>query len=516
MTPTAESDFQQQCERIRALWLGSSLAEAETKLAAGERKIPERLVQAIWYEKLLQPQGLKTVSGKPLEIHGPGRWNESAGPDFIGADLSINGRRARGDVEVHVRSGDWARHGHSRDYAYNNVILHVFLSHDDERSHEELHNGQRCEGFAMEPVLFPDLETIRQTLAPEDYPYNTEAGLGRCHEYLIQEEEQVIRQFLASGGRERMESKVRRLMRQAEGSNLSQLLYQALMTSMGFKGNKTLFFLLSKRAPVEELLGCSRHLDFEERVECVQAILLHVAGLTPRTGADQDALSTETLEYLNRLNRHWSEVSGYFADRLIPPTRRWHGGVRPVNFPERRLAGIARFVVRHSRGQDLFTPFLEKVLLMLPDSNAVKAFNKCLKQVEQLFVVEEPADFWSRRYSFASKQAPVPMSLIGDSRARSTVFNSMLPMMILYARQKRDGTLEQKLWAWFEVFPSLESNNIIRFMCYRLFGNDARGSSLIHNEMMQQGLFQVFHSCCNNNERDCTQCLFLKNQGLCT
>ncbi len=508
MTATNDSTFSALCDQVRQRW-GNATQSGSTGIDGAEKRIPERLVQAIWYERLLRTDGLKTVSGKSLEIHGAGRWNESAGPDFLGADFSINGKRMRADVEVHVKSSDWEKHAHSKDFAYNGVALHVVMTNDDSQQYDTLHNGERTERFEMSSVLFPDFETIRQTLMPEDYPYNSEAGLGRCHEYLLNEDEDVVRQLLASGGRERMETKIRRLQRQAGEGDLNQIFFQALMTAMGFKGNKTLFFLLAKRAPIEELLGQSRHLATDDRIECIQATLLHVAGLTPRSD-DSAQLPPDTIEYLNRINRHWAEVSNYFSDRLIPPTRRWHSGVRPVNFPERRLAGIARFLVKHSRGTDLFAPFMERFQLLLPDTFTAKSLKQLLKAAEQLFIIEDVDDFWSRHYSFQAKPAATPMSLIGNSRARSIVFNTVLPLVLLHARNKKDFALEKKLWRWFEQFPELESNNIERFMRYRLFGNAARGASLIHGEMMQQGLFQIFHSCCNNNERDCSQCVFLK------
>lgn len=37
-----------------------------------------------------------------------------------------------GAVEIHVRNGDWIKHGHQEDDKYRGVLLHVVLEHDTE------------------------------------------------------------------------------------------------------------------------------------------------------------------------------------------------------------------------------------------------------------------------------------------------------------------------------------------------------------------------------------------------
>lgn len=505
----SDPDFFALREQVRARLTGLATGESALAPPAGQR-LPERLAQAIWFERLFRTEGLKTVSGKRLEVFDPGRWNEGAGPDFLAAEIAVDGHKIKGDVEAHVEASQWRRHGHAADFVYNTAALHVFLWNDDEQKTDELHNGRRLERFEMGPALFPDLETIRQTLTPEDYPYDSKTGLGRCHAYFSAENEPFVRRFLAAGGRERMESKARRLSEQLPGQDFSQLFYQALMTAMGVRGNKALFFLLSKRAPIEELLDHAREFEGRDRVERMEAVLLHVAGLAPKTDAPTRHFDEPTLEYLNRINAHWAELAGYFADRLIPPTKRWHANVRPVNFPARRLAGIAHFAARHARGRDLFAPLVEHLRSRIPAAGSARALRAFLLEVERMLTVDAHEDYWARRYTLEAKPSPQPLSLIGASRARSIAFNSLIPLLILYARGRNDRALEEFAWRWFESFPRLESNSVVRFMRYRLFGDDPRGKSLLDSEAIHQGLFQVFQSCCNNRERDCDACYFLK------
>jgi hypothetical protein len=66
-----------------------------------------------------------TTKGDEVEIVNVGEWNFSDGPDFKNVKGLINGIYWEGDVEIHRTSGDWFRHGHQLDSAYNQVKLHV-------------------------------------------------------------------------------------------------------------------------------------------------------------------------------------------------------------------------------------------------------------------------------------------------------------------------------------------------------------------------------------------------------
>ena len=80
------------------------------------------------------PGNLTTIVLKPLmeefEIVSYGNRNGASGPDFINAAISMAGLKWYGNIEMHVRSSDWKKHGHHNDEAYDNVILHVVWIHD--------------------------------------------------------------------------------------------------------------------------------------------------------------------------------------------------------------------------------------------------------------------------------------------------------------------------------------------------------------------------------------------------
>ncbi len=117
-TPTAEqsqppSSVGGQVEEIQGIY--------------GPFSFPESLLQKIWWRREFDASALRTLQGERVEVLEPGRWNLLGGPDFHGARLLIGGREVRGEVELHLHARDWNLHGHAKDEAYDQVVLHVVL-----------------------------------------------------------------------------------------------------------------------------------------------------------------------------------------------------------------------------------------------------------------------------------------------------------------------------------------------------------------------------------------------------
>ena len=85
----------------------------------------EQLLHYCWRHKLFPLSELLTTDGLPVEVIDSGLHNRNAGPDFFNAKVKVNGTLWVGNVEIHDRAGDWYQHGHDRDAAYDNVVLHV-------------------------------------------------------------------------------------------------------------------------------------------------------------------------------------------------------------------------------------------------------------------------------------------------------------------------------------------------------------------------------------------------------
>ena len=120
------------------------------------KNIDEHFVQTVWNEQRFFDFDLKSIDGRSIQVLKPGFWNSDEGPDFVHAELLIDGDLHAGDVEIHINSSGWYNHKHHLDPRYNRVILHVVYLNDDINLRTRLQNGKRI----------PTLEILNRLDAP--------------------------------------------------------------------------------------------------------------------------------------------------------------------------------------------------------------------------------------------------------------------------------------------------------------------------------------------------------------
>jgi len=266
-----------------------------------------------------------------------------------------------------------------------------------------------------------------------------------------------------------------------------------------------LYFLLSKRAPVAELLDYARDVHPHERRDLYLSILLHVAQLFPTQADLFDGADDETRAFFDRLDRLWRPVRGFFADRLMPPTRRWYSGMRPPGFPGRRLAAVAHLLDRMNDAErPLFAAVVAQLRNGLPTTEKPKEWREFVGSLCDLVQVEDERDYFATHYTPGGKPCK-PQALLGRPAAESLVFNVFIPLAILAG----DEAVAESAWRAAERFPALASNSVTDFMRRRLFADTGMDAILLKTELMQQSLFKIFHDCCSLNERTCGDCTFL-------
>lgn len=103
---------------------------------------------SLWEGQRFPKEALRTREGRRFRVIYRGRRTGGPGPDFRDAVIATREELLRGDVELHVRSSDFRRHGHQRDPAYDGVVLHLVFRHD-EGADTELACGRRVPVAAL-------------------------------------------------------------------------------------------------------------------------------------------------------------------------------------------------------------------------------------------------------------------------------------------------------------------------------------------------------------------------------
>lgn len=203
----------------------------------------ERAIQRLWAERRLQLPA-RAASGAVIEVIDPGEWNRLGGPDFLGAELRIDGERARGDVEVELNPGDWVAHGHARNPAFRGVALHAVLFGPARPVRTS--SGATPEALVLLPLLPEDLEAVAEHDALAEL-----RGRGPELERAIREANPDLEPDLRRRARGRFEAKLARLARRAEAEGWAATCHRASVEALGHGGNRAPMADLARRHGTE-------------------------------------------------------------------------------------------------------------------------------------------------------------------------------------------------------------------------------------------------------------------------
>ncbi|MCC6237454.1 MAG: DUF2851 family protein [Dehalococcoidia bacterium] len=142
---------------------------------ADEPPLAEHELTALWLTGRVPAEAL------PWPLLRAGRAGRGPGPDVREATFLRNGVPVVGDVEVHLRASDLARHGHLEDLAYAQVILHLVWQDDRPApargTPASLPLGATAPTVAVGPLLGLRPARVRALLA------RGPSGRPPCHEF---------------------------------------------------------------------------------------------------------------------------------------------------------------------------------------------------------------------------------------------------------------------------------------------------------------------------------------------
>ncbi|HYT60993.1 MAG TPA: DUF2851 family protein [Haliangiales bacterium] len=439
----------------------------------------ERLLQRIWEHQRLRRDQLKTFDGQTVRILHPGFWNHEAGPDFRGAVLRFPGEPPRtGDVEIDLHPAGWRGHGHDRNPAYRNVVLHVVW-------HADSPAACSLPTLALKSRLDSPLSELRLWLTEEsDAP-----GLlaGKCSAPLRSLPADILRQVLHQAALIRLRRKASEFAARARQVGWEQSLWEGLFAALGYKHN------LWPMRRVAELLPLLLARDLKKRSAtfALQARLLGVSGLLP-TELTRARASTD--QYLRRVWDHWWREREEFADVILPRGLWRFNGLRPANHPQRRLALAAHWLAAGSLPDKLEKWFTARI----PDRKLEPSLLEILQAGRD--------DFWLWHWTFRSARMTKAQPLLGAGRVTDVAVNVVLPWFWMRAVAGNSDDLQRAAERRYFAWPKSQDNAVLRLARQRLLGG--ADSRALHTAAMQQGLLQIVRDFCEHSNALCENCRF--------
>jgi hypothetical protein len=436
---------------------------------------PEKLLQTIWQHQRLRRDQLTIVDGRPLKILHPGFHNLEGGPDFRGAVVQIGDDSARtGDVELDMRASGWRSHGHDKNPAFKNVILHVVWEGDKPAA-----NGPPL--MVMRGTLDAPLGELSLWLGGEAAESLPAEWRGKCCAPLGTLTPERLQTLLLEAAEVRLSSKAAQFHARARHAGWEQSLWEGLFRALGYKHNVWPMQRLAELRPRWASAGMKEF--------ALQSRLLGLSGLLP---ADLTRSQSGTDNHVRRVWDQWWRERDEFADCALPRTAWRLHGLRPANHPQRRLALAAGWA---SAG-DVAARLERWCRAEIKDSALESSLLECL---------QVPADdFWSWHWTLRSARLPRAQPLLGATRVTDLGVNVVLPWLSARAREGRNESVRKRIEQRYFAWPSAEDNSLLRLARQRLLGGASK--RVLKGAAGQQGLIQIVRDFCEHSNAICDNC----------
>ena len=476
---------------------------------------PERLLQAIWQHQRLQREHLQTDDGRSLRVLHPGFQSREGGPDFRNAVLQLGEEPARsGDIEVDLRPSGWRSHGHDRNPAFRNVILHVIWETEPRGA---VTGGPPL--LWLRPVLDAPLGELSLWLGGEAARALPEEWRGQCCAPLCKLPSAELLELLQQAAQVRLRSKAAQFQARARQTGWEQSLWEGLFRALGYKNNVWPMQRLAELRPrwalkaglmdewidglvegsADAVVGCSINPSVHQSINptapartarlALQARLLGLSGLLP---AELTRTQRGSDQYLRRIWDQWWRERDALADAALPRSV-WHlHGLRPANHPQRRLALAAAWSVKGDLPAKLERWCAEE----MPE----KQLAPKLLEILQI----EHDDFWSWHWTLKSPRLKKLQPLLGETRLTDLAINVALPWLWTRAAEGNYELMQQQIERRYLAWPPAQDNSVLRLARERLLGGGS--PRMLPTAAAQQGLLQMIRDFCDHSNSICDAC----------
>ena len=380
----------------------------------------EEFLHYVWKYQLYNTSKLIDPEGTAVEIIDPGIYNRDSGPDFFNARIRIDGTEWAGNVEIHTRSSLFETHGHNRDHAYDNVILHVVAVKD-----REVYNASGKKVLTVVIEVDESVSKRYSTLVNNSYVIACQDDIGNIDRFLVSH-------WLHSLLVERLIRKtgfIEHILAET-GYDWEETFYRLLSRYFGFRVNTEPFEMLAAAIPFSII---RKHADNRFQIE---ALLFGTAGMLDE-GLFRDAVNDQ---YYKDLIKEYKILSAKYS---LKPIHGWlwkFSKLRPGNFPTIRISQLAGML---SIAGGLFSQALEAA---------------DLKNLRYLFDVSA-TEYWNTHYIFGKPSKSMRKST-GETAIDILLINSVIPAIFAYGRIRDNRFLSEKAMIFLEGITP-EANTVI-------------------------------------------------------
>ena len=435
----------------------------------------EEFLYHIWDAQHLK-EDLTTISGKKLVINFPGRWNTDSGPDFKDAILQINGKILKGDVEIDLTSYNWKSHSHNENPEFNSVLLHIVYENNGKYSFTINEEGGKIEILEIKDHLADDINKLIKHYSGE--PYSEKDKTCKLFNKMNKNETE---QFLTKMGIIRFEKKIKRYSAEHFFSDFDQLLYMGFMEALGYSKNKYQMLQIALNIPYKDLKQFYN--DGLTRDEFI-AILLCSSGLIDHLP------STISINQKKRWKKFFKKQK--FVNKTVEINWKLFR-IRPVNNPAVRVLQVADILY-----DSLETSFFHNILKLFSFPSENFKLNDFKKKLYNYFQTENY--YLPERCKF------------GKTRIDTILINIILPLTVIYAREKKYKQLEDKIINIYQSFKGLPTNYLTQYM--EKFLDEGQRRIIKKRAIYQQGLLNVYYENCRYHSCDDCSHLIKQNQKI--
>ena len=410
----------------------------------------EEFLYYYWKSRLFKTLDLFSKKNSEIRIIHPGYRNENSGPDFFNARIQINDTVWAGNVEIHLNSSDWYKHGHDKDEAYNNVILHVVFNHDS-----EVYIGDRClPTLELKEIIETRMEHLYEKMMQSE-------SWVPCENQLKVVPNIILRSVESRRITERLNRKSEEIIAWYNRyQSWPETFYNTLAANFGFKVNQLPFRMLAITTPLKTIRELSGDIFDLESLLFGQSGLLNA-----NSNSSYERSLSARYQYLN---------SRY---QLAPvPSYIWKfSRLRPSNFPTIRIAQFAMLI---NKSNGLRINYLDERLF------------GDFQNVLQI----QSSNYWNNHYTFGKSHKQFHKKL-GNVTIDNILINTITPF--LYAI----GLFNRKYELCVEAVNQLdklavEKNSIVR--------NWKKRSLELHSAMQSQAWIEQYNSQCFHKK--CLNC----------